>query len=1697
MSRAGVTSQMKGEMDEAEHTLETVADMSLPGSDGISDNDKNDYETKINSLKRQKMIAKSAFTKSKNALEKLMEQEEMPSRIEIREAIDKLSSCQLKALEVIVNLSEMFETVGDKQKMAKVTDEGELLEQIGTKAQHDAQDYLRNRPDSVTHSSQTSNSKRKVDVKAVPVNTATCKNVVTGESGIQEQNNEPFHMVRDHSDRYDHRAPTLSHSYDTGKDMWKQLKRVSIPVFNGDAKSYEAWKAAFIACIDKAPATPEYKLLQLRQYVSGDAMKVIQDLGHSATAYGVALERLERKFGGMRRHIALQMEEISSFRPVRPGNAKDFEQFADMLDVVVVNMRDSDRFEELGNGSLYVQLLKKMTASMISQYQRWIFETQRQESVEALREWVLMEAEFQVIASETIHGVAAKGKTTIHKGSNKLGSFFGNKQVARDHKCPLCHMDNHDIVTCRKFKSMTVPKRWETVKQLKLCFRCFGFNHFGKTCRRNIKCGIDNCPASHNQLLHSKRNSIHHFVPNNNNDNTQQPQQHLTSNNDAVQVTKITTMSSTKPDKSTLLSLRTIPVVLKSGPNRIVVNALLDDASTQTYINEDVSSQLGLVGQVRNISVNVLNGQSENFQTTTVQFGLESMDGSVDLMMSALTTTRVTGQMQVVDWQKHSKRWSHLQDIQFPKVKAPHIVDLLIGMDYLELHRSYEDVSGSDGEPMARLTPLGWTCVGCVPEQSGHYRHSRTYFSNDKEIELNSMLHKFWEVEEFRSSEPILTKQDEAVVDFVQKSVTYENDQYVVGIPWKADAKRLPDNYNMAYKRLCNTEKKLLKNPSVAEVYNKTLSDYHAKGYIRIVSANEDTSDSQWFLPHFPVIRPDRSTTKVRVVFDASAKCQGTSLNDIIHQGPKLQGDLFEILLRFRKHQISLVCDIAEMYLQIGIPAKDCSYFRFLWRSLNQSEIPQIYEFQRVVFGMNASPFLAQYISRVNARKFEHLFPKAAKTVCKSTYMDDGMDSVPEVDDAIELYKQLTALWGRAGMRSRKWLSNSPEVLKNIPIEDRVSEVNLAKDELPSAKTLGLVWVAQNDEFSFRSPIIEEDLPLTKRGFLRELAKLFDPLGFVAPFHIRAKIIMQQLWLSGMDWDDVLDHDLKDEASQWIKERNQLDRLRFPRCLQMKSDISTAKMHVFVDAAKDAYGAVLYYVSTYQNGDSSSHLVAAKCRVAPLKSFSIPRLEVMAAVLGVRLMLAVSHALEITERQQVCLTTDEIADAEKRIICNAQKDAFSKEYLAVAKGKSISKSSKLINLHPVLDDDGLLRSDGRLTHADYLPYQTKFPIILPRKHWVTKLIVKKHHEDGNHVIGTNQMLAVLSSRFWIIAGREEIREWERECTHSRRQKAKPTAQIMAPLPKMRLRYSLRAFEQTGVDYAGPFLTIQGRGKSRQKRYLCLFTCLVTRAVHLEMSYALDSDSFLNAFYRMASRRGLPKEILSDNGTNFIGAVNELKQLVAQLDTEKVKSSLANRGVTWKFNPPHAPSFGGVFESMIKAAKRAIYAILGSGDITDEELVTAFVGAESLINSRPLTYQSAHPHDDVPLTPNHFLHGQSGGIFAPDSVDNTPYSPMKRWRRVQELVRHVWKRWMKEWLPSIQTRKKWFSPSRDLQVDDVVTIISPEAPRGTWKLGIITRTYPGTDGHVRVVDIKTDKGIITRPVTKVCPLEWTDGREQTR
>ena len=230
---------------------------------------------------------------------------------------------------------------------------------------------------------------------------------------------------------------------------------------------------------------------------------------------------------------------------------------------------------------------------------------------------------------------------------------------------------------------------------------------------------------------------------------------------------------------------------------------------------------------------------------------------------------------------------------------------------------------------------------------------------------------------------------------------------------------------------------------------------------------------------------------------------------------------------------------------------------------------------------------------------------------------------------------------------------------------------------------------------------------------------------------------------------------------------------------------------------------------------------------------------------------------------------------------------------------------------------------------------------------------------------------------------------------------------------------------------------------------------------------------------------------SDNGTNFKCAERELAELYQNLDKEKISRDMARKGIKWVWNPPQSPHHGGVFEALIKSAKRALRAAIGSRMLTDEELQTVFAEIEGLLNSRPLTYPSSDPRDDGPLTPNHFLVGQMGGTLAPELPRKELDSPSRRWRHTQRVLSKVWKRFLREILPNLNRLHKWRDVKPDIEDGDVVLVVDTASPRGHWPLARVERTYPGPDGHVRTVDIRLGDRTYTRPITRLCPLRQSD------
>ncbi len=1641
------------------------------------------------------------------------------------------------------------------------------------------------------------------------------------------------------------------------------LTRVPVPHFKGNKRQYEGWKAAFVSLVDKTKLSVEHKVLRLHETLEGDPKRMIVNLGYSKTAYNTALKRLEKKYGGSKRRVKIRMEDLDAFRQVKDNNEKDLEDLAELLDVLVVNLTEAGDEAELRSTSLFLNVQKKLTKTLLCKFEEWMHMNNKKEDLESLREFIDQQAEYLSRASEALKGVTQETKnkgrnqqTFVTTEQSTTSNTFYTSPTPGDSGCAHCKK-GHPIWKCKGFKKLKPDEKLKRVRELKLCFLCLGA-HYGRSCDKEKQpCGIDQCDKMHNRLLHGAFSKPPPYSPPPGGATPRRQDGATGGNHSGVpetgvkspfsdaqpnpgepkgHVTTLTTLSTGKSD-SDVISLRTVSLHVNNGDKSMKINVILDDCSTTTYINSDVTSELDIECEAEDISVGVLNGNRAMHTSSLVEVEIESLDGKLRKKISAYTMENVTGNLQVKDWNKIKRQFSHLKDIPFQKVdKSKRKIDMLIGADNCDLIYSIKEVVGLPGEPIARLTPLGWTCIGPTDnkKKSTHFSFF-TMQPNPEESQVAQILKKCWEIEEPKMDYPQKTV-DEEVKQKTQESLEYDEStyRYTVGVPWtklKMERKTLPDTRKVAERRLRDTEKKLNKQPGLRDAYGGILKKYEQKGYIRKVPTDEKDPEMMWLLGHFAVIKLNRLTTKVRICFDSAQKVEGISLNDLIHPGPKLQNDIDEVLIHMRKHMIVLMADVSEMYYQIDLKPEDRPFFRFLWRE-SEDEPPAVYEFQRVFFGMNAAPFLAHLVSQHHARVNQDSLPLAAETVLKHTYMDDNLDCIPSVAQGVMLYKQLCTFWNTCGMKPHKWVSNSRELLKEIPAADIIPTFDLDRDEMPGTKTLGALWKPKEDILTFESKEVDDVESITKRSFLHHTMSLFDPLGILAPYTIQAKVLLQEMWAKGLSWDEEIPMDLRQEVTKWYSELRIVPEMTLNRCLRKDESVVKTQVHMFCDASTEAYGACVYTRHTYQDGQITCTLTKAKGKVCPLRAVSVPRLELMSALEGVKLMIKVAAALEVppaewfmwtdsmdvlhwvkgrsrqykpfvshrvgeiqhyTEPERwrhvpsqlnpadiitrgrsvsqlkddemwssgppflledeeewpktkmnnthelkemkkaetfssylepvkvynrldpknyssltrMCrvmawihrfmnnakihdeenrdsgpLRPDEITMAENKYLVTCQHEEFTDEMDKLRKEKPIS--GKLSALNPFLDEDGLLRCNGRLAYADTLPWETRFPIILPSHHSLTELIVKHAHEELQHG-GTNHVLHSLSSNYWILSAREEIRRWEHKCNMCKRRKQSPNTQIMAPLPRCRSAKSMKAFTLVSLDFAGPIKTKQGRGKARLNRYICVFTCLECRAAHLEVCYSLSTDSFLMSLSRMTDRRGVMSDIWCDNGTNFLGAKNELEALEKQRD---VMDKTAHRKITWHFQPPAAPHFSGVHERIVQSAKRAVYAILNSADVTDEELHTAVAGAEKLINSRPLTYQSSNSDDIIPLTPNHFLTNQMGGDIAPtEIVDNTDYSLKKRWRRVQELNRHFWSRWMTEWLPSLQGRKKWKTEQDNLSIGDVVLVVSPDTPRGSWPLGRVTQTFPGQDGKVRVCELKVKDKLLRRPVVKLCKI----------
>ncbi|XP_062541894.1 uncharacterized protein LOC134209888 [Armigeres subalbatus] len=416
----------------------------------------------------------------------------------------------------------------------------------------------------------------------------------------------------------------------------------------------------------------------------------------------------------------------------------------------------------------------------------------------------------------------------------------------------------------------------------------------------------------------------------------------------------------------------------------------------------------------------------------------------------------------------------------------------------------------------------------------------------------------------------------------------------------------------------------------------------------------------------------------------------------------------------------------------------------------------------------------------------------------------------------------------------------------------------------------------------------------------------------------------------------------------------------------------------------------------------------------------------------------------------------------------------------------IEKHSALYPLTPQIDKRGVIRVDSRIGAAKCAKYDVKYPVILPKRHHVTNLILEDLHRKFKH--GCNETVVnEARQRYHIPHLRRVVKSISSRCMLCRIRKTLPVVPQMAALPEARLSPFTRPFSYVGVDYFGPVLL--KRGRCTVKRWVALFTCLTIRAIHVEVVHSLSTEAFIMSVRRFVARRGAPVEIYSDNATNFHGAERILRR---QIETG-LAATFTNTSTTWKFIPPGAPHMGGSWERMVRSVKTALCVAYRDERLDDEAYQTLLVEAESIVNSRPLTYLPLQSSEEEALTPNHFLLGSSSGVNQPSTLIGEAQGLRKSWNILQRQLNIFWKRWVREYLPTLTKRTKWFSKSRNIQPGDLVLLVEDKRRNG-WSRGRVVEAIAADDGVVRQAIVQTANGMLRRPASKLAILDVMEDNE---
>ncbi|XP_071581890.1 uncharacterized protein [Temnothorax nylanderi] len=996
-----------------------------------------------------------------------------------------------------------------------------------------------------------------------------------------------------------------------------RLPEISIPKFSGLPNEWLSFKDFFLSIVgNNSRISAVEKLQYLKASLTGSAALLLKNTSVTADNFQKAWDSLVLFYENKRLLVNDSLQSLLFLKRMIRDSASELEHLYSSINQIYRTLETLGRPVEHWDDFLVFIVAQRLDAESLKAWEHKLGSSKDPPTWAQFNEFLFSRLLSLQAFEKSRHGKALN-QTRIQPATAKVHHQGKSKNSVSVNQpsCAICK-EHHYTSSCPQYLNKTIQQKLNIITKNKLCYNCLG-RHKVVDCRVTTRCL--KCAKKHHTTIHQNKSNppMKKETPNTKEESS------TNKSTDA----KVLHSSINKPAKTSQVLLATAKVTLVSEYGETTqVRALIDQGSEVSIIRNRIVQRLRLKRKHSSstlIGIGDLSNKTKGITSFTLKPHFES---DVEYKVTAQILSKLTS--SIPSKKVDLSLWPHLEKLKLadPEFKQPRSIDLILGAD-MYCHIIEEGiVRGTEHDPIAQCTTLGWIVSGPVSNLDMNIKAQGYHVKVEEN--LHDLLKRFWETEEIPNSKTVTLTPDEQECEdhFMDTHCRDASGRYVVRLPFKDSTDKLGNSKIKATKVLNSLNHRFLTNPDLAKLYKEFIHEYEELNHMVRVPNSQPEPDRVYYLPHHGVFRENSLTTKLRVVFNGSSNTTtGVSLNQLLHSGANLQLNLFDVLIWFRLHCYVFFADIEKMYRQILIHPDDWNYQRILWMDQLLKTII-IFALITVAYGLTCAPFLALRSFIQLIRDEGHRFPLALPTVKKGRYMDDFFGGADTVREAELVVQQVDHLCMAGGFPLRKWISNNSDILKFIPLDHRIDVHSIQIDDSTLVHALGLCWQPSTDQFHFTLNLTTPSI-ITKRTVLSTVAKLFDPLGLLSPIIISAKIFIQELWANGLGWDDELPPPF---SNKWIKFMNQLQEMpnfTFPRWLGFQTT-DDLEIHGFSDASSKAIAAVVFIRSVSKEGYVTVQLVASKTKVAPLKKLTIPRLELAAAVLLVKLIVQILSVLE-------------------------------------------------------------------------------------------------------------------------------------------------------------------------------------------------------------------------------------------------------------------------------------------------------------------------------------------------------------------------------------------------------------------------------------------------------------------------------------